>query len=285
MSAPGIRAHGMSIAALLILLLSACTQVPVKDATVRDADVWLLGEVHDNAEGHRQRLVLLTTRIDEGWRPAIAMEQFDRERQAELDEAMRRCADPECVVQAAGNGGWTWSFYLPVIELAQRYQLPLLAANLSRNDAVRVMREGFPAAFDAATVAQWQLDGALPEDLVTAQRQEIIEGHCHTLPVDRIDGMVRAQVARDVSMAQVISPHAQRGVVLLAGNGHVRRDIGVPRWTQLPIGSMVSVGFLEDSHNSPHNSLHKSAASAAASAYDVVRIIPSHDRGDPCAEL
>ena len=51
--------------------------------------------------------------------------------------------------------------------------------------------------------------------------------------------MARAQFARDAVMARALAAHAERGVVLLAGNGHVRRDIGVPRWLASPAPRLV----------------------------------------------
>ena len=69
--------------------LAACAGTsPQREPTA----VLLLGEVHDNPEGHAARLAMLQTRIDAGWRPAIAMEQFDATDQTRLDAAMRRCA-------------------------------------------------------------------------------------------------------------------------------------------------------------------------------------------------
>ncbi|MFT3735574.1 MAG: ChaN family lipoprotein [Rhodocyclaceae bacterium] len=248
---------------LLSLLLGACASLP--DQPV---DVLLLGEVHDNADGHRQRLALLEARVAAGWRPAIAMEQFDIERQTELDAALQRCADADCVIAAVGGQRWNWSFYRPVIELARRYQLPLLAANLSRNDAARVTREGFKASFSTADIAGWRLDQPLPADLATPQREAIITGHCNKLPANMVEGMLNAQVARDLWMARVMTPHATRGVVLLAGNGHVRKDVGVPRW--LPSGLRVqSIGFIEPGDDSE--------------AYDRVQTLTPQDRQDPCA--
>jgi uncharacterized iron-regulated protein len=266
-----LGARNVCVAILLASLLAACAQAPTQEPAVRNASVLLLGEVHDNAEGHRQRLAVLESRLKDGWRPAIAMEQFDRDRQDDLDQAMQRCADAECVRQAAGDKDWQWEFYLPVITLAQRYKLPLLAANLSRRDATHVVMEGFPAAFDAAAMTQWHLDQPIPADIADAQKQEIIEGHCNKLPVSLIGGMLQAQIARDVWMARVITPYASGGVVLLAGNGHVRKDIGVPRWLSLPTGRVVSVGFVESAQE--------------ASAYDFIRQIPAQERGDPCAGL
>ena len=43
----------------------------------------------------------------------------------------------------------------------------------------------------------------------------------------------------------------RRGVVLLAGDGHVRRDIGVPRWlSPATRARSVSIGLLEDGRSS-----------------------------------
>jgi uncharacterized iron-regulated protein len=56
--------------------------------------VLLLGEVHDNAQGHKLRYELLRQRVEAGWRPAIVMEQFDRENQDLLDKAQKAASTP-----------------------------------------------------------------------------------------------------------------------------------------------------------------------------------------------
>lgn len=281
-----LRARGMhrrlGLAGLVcaIGLVAACASRPWAGPpsmrTARSSDaapVLLLGEVHDNADGHRQRFALLAARVQAGWRPAIALEQFDRERQAELDQAMATCPDADCVVDRAGPVGvrWAWQHYRPVIDLARQHRLRLLAANVSRADAGRIVREGFGAALDAGTIAAYGLDRPLPAMLVAGQRREIVEGHCGQLPAGVIDGMVRAQVARDVWMAKVVSAQAARGVVLLAGNGHVRKDYGVARWlTGRAADDAYSIGFVE---------------SPSDAHYDEIRIIQSESRDDSCAVL
>jgi uncharacterized iron-regulated protein len=59
------------------------------------------------------------------------------------------------------------------------------------------------------------------------------------LPESQIAPMARIQLARDRAMAQTLASAVQRAgpgktVVLVAGNGHVRRDLGVPLY--LPAG-------------------------------------------------
>ena len=263
-------------AAALALFLCACTTVVPSagwESRLRGDAVVQLGEVHDNAEQHRLRLAVLQRAIDAGWRPAIVMEQFDRERQPDIDRARReRPLDAGHVVDLAGGRGWNWDFYRPVVELALRHRLPLVAGDLSNADTTKVVRGGYPAVFDAAAVATLELDRPIAADWQAAQEREIDAGHCHALPATLWPRMARAQFARDAVLAAALSGHADQGAVLIAGNGHVRRDIGVPRWLALDPRRLLSVAFLEDGDD----------ATPTAAFDAVVRTAPA-ERSDPCA--
>ncbi|WP_256646804.1 ChaN family lipoprotein [Thermomonas paludicola] len=252
----------------LLIALSACST----PATVSDVapQVLLLGEVHDNAAGHAARVALLQGKLAAGWRPAIAMEQFDTDQQPALDAAMRECADAACVIAkvAAAKSSWTWEYYTPVIALALQYKLPLYGANLSRGEASKVVKDGFAAALPAALIAHYSLD-TLPSGVLAAQENAVRDSHCGALPEALVGPMAKAQIARDVVMAQTLRAHATGGVVLIAGNGHVRRDIAVPYWLRRSGFAPHAVGFLEPS--------------ADAAAFDEVRRIPLTQRADPCA--
>ena len=71
--------------------------------------------------------------------------------------------------------------------------------------------------------------------------------NCGQLGGPRLDGMRSAQRLRDASMWAALRDATKRPAILLAGNGHVRLDYGVPQViaaTQ-PAAKVVSVGFLE----------------------------------------
>ncbi|MFZ6733752.1 ChaN family lipoprotein [Undibacterium sp. Ji42W] len=261
-------------------LLSACaTQV---DKPVSGSKILLLGEVHDNPEGHAHRYADLQKLVIAGWRPAIAMEQFDRENQTELTQAHANCSDADCIISKVGNKRWEWPHYRPVIQLAIDYKLPLLAANLSRSDAARVMREGYAAVLDKNTITSYKLDQPLPSVVVDGQRAAMESGHCGKMPDNIVPSMVRAQVARDVVMAKIVTENADRGVVLLAGNGHVRRDLGVPVW--LPASKQASLqihGYVE-TDDSKSGSV---STTSTASIYDVSHVVKTHTRPDPCLSV
>jgi len=224
-----------------------------------DETVLLLGEVHDNPDGHRARFALLQARVDAGWRPAIAMEQFDRERQPDLDRAQRECKDAACVVAMAAppKAGWNWDLYAPVIDLALREHLPLYAANLSRADAGAIIEHGY--------------DREIPPEVLQPQVEEVRAGHCGMLPEEMLAPMATAQVARDIAMADVMAAHAEHGVVLIAGNGHVRRDIAVPYWLRARGLASTAVGFVESADD--------------GARFDRSEVVPAFARPDPCAKV
>ncbi|MCX9157114.1 ChaN family lipoprotein [Niveibacterium sp. 24ML] len=235
----------------------------------------LLGEVHDNPQVHQLRLDALRLRVAAGWRPALVMEHFDRERQADIERARREHPrDADRLIAQAGGPRWPWALLKPVIALALENDLPIIAANVSRADAGRAMREGLGAVLPADVLSNAGLpQGARPplaEALVAGQKAAIDAGHCGHTPPEMLPGLVQAQVARDLFMAAQLRAHASRGAVLLAGNGHVRRDIGVPLWlADLPGVFAVSLG--EDDSD--------------ATAFDLNFTLPAVDRDDPCAAL
>jgi uncharacterized iron-regulated protein len=229
-----------------------------------------MGEVHDNFHGHTSRLNHVMELISQGHRPAVAMEQFDRENQAVLDMALTRCKDPDCVLAEAGTAGWEWSFYKPFVQLALDKKIMLLAANLSNADVRKVMTNGFKAVFSPQTIRTYKLDQINPR-LLNNQKKAIQEGHCNMLPVQAIGPMVQGQIARDVWMASVVNNVQNQMVLLIAGNGHVRKDAGVFQWLSTEKQARTQVfGYVERADTND------------ASWFDQVYVVPEVAREDPC---
>jgi uncharacterized iron-regulated protein len=272
---------------LWLILGGACVAAPMEIAAVPGAlaqsmqgrRIVLLGEVHDNAALHTLRAAALRQWLLQGARPAMVFEQFDREQQADIDRARReRPKDADYLIaQARGHNDWHWESYRPYVALALEYDLPIVAGNLARGDAMRVATQDWSAVFDATTRRELQLD-ALPADYRRRQEEAIAIGHCNLLPPDALPARARAQIARDIVMARSIRPYAKRGVVLLAGNGHVERDIGVPFWlTEDERRAAISIGLLEREEDG--------STPDAAKDFDVYAIVARAQRADPCEEL
>lgn len=270
---------------MAVLLLGACATPPAHhdwESRLRGDAIVLLGEVHDNPEHHRRRVDVLRRAFAAGWRPALLMEQFDRERQADIERARReRPRDAQHVIDVAAQAGggargnWNWAQYRPMIALALDHDVPLIAANLSNADAGKLVRGGYGAVFDAAALKALALETAVPATLQAAQEREIDAGHCHALPAKMLPAMARAQLARDAVMASMVHLHAAQGAVLIAGNGHVRHDIGVPNWLSPALRARTwTVGYLEEGNTALPPGVFDS----------VVHTLPA-PRTDPCIAL
>ena len=185
-------------------------------ATLLPADVLLLGEQHD-APAHqqlqRQAVQWLAAR---GELAALALEMAEQGRST---AGLPRDASEADVQHALAwrDAGWPWKTYRLVVMAAVRAGVPVLGANLPtarQRDAMR----------DAA------LDARLPPAALAEQQQRMRDGHCGLLPESQIGPMTRVQIARDIAMADTVRAARQPGrtVLLVAGNGHVHRALGVP---------------------------------------------------------
>jgi len=244
----------------------------------------LLGEVHDNPEHHRLQTDVLRRLLDHGIRPALAMEQFDTEHQAAIDKLQAEGgATAERVAEVGGfdRKGWKWAFYEPLVSLAVRERLPVLALNLSRPAARRIATEG-PAALSPADRAELALDATWNAERNEKMQREIIAGHCGQVPGDLLPRLVSAQRARDATMADVLVRRATSGAVAILGRGHARRDIGVPAYLEqrMPSASTLIVGFTEvESGHDDANDYEE------AGTFDILWFTLPANREDPCKGL
>lgn len=226
----------------------------------------LLGERHDNAEHHRLQLEVVEGMLARGARPALAFEQFDREHQAALARAQASPGrDAESVASAGklDRDAWRWPDYQPLVALALERNLPIVAANLSRDEARAIVREPSRSKLAAA-----------PDAVRAALERDIVEGHCGERP-RHLAGMVEAQRARDAQLAKALAAHPS--AVLITGAGHARRDRGVPLY--LPPGARVlSVAFVE-----VEGELRDAAGYRDARSYDYLWFTARPPRKDPCA--
>ena len=185
-------------------------------ATLLPTDVLLLGEQHD-APAHqqlqRQAVQWLAAR---GELAALALEMAEQGRST---AGLPRDASEADVQHALAwrDAGWPWQTYRPVVMAAVRAGVPVLGANL-------------PAARQREAMRDAALDARLPPAALAEQQQRMRDGHCGLLPESQIGPMTRVQIARDIAMADTVRAARQPGrtVLLVAGNGHVHRALGVP---------------------------------------------------------
>lgn len=187
---------------------------------LRPTDVWLLGEQHDAPIHQARQRDVLESLLARDELAALVIEMAERgvstkglphnASEAQVQQALRWSAS-----EAAG---WDWAVYGPLVMQTVRSQVPVLGGNLPRAEMHAAMQD--TSLDQRLTPPAWQL-----------QQTQIREGHCQLLPETQVVPMTRVQLARDLSMAQTIESSLAPGktVLLVAGNQHVRRDLGVPQ--------------------------------------------------------
>jgi uncharacterized iron-regulated protein len=255
---------------------------------VRRAHFVGVGEQHDNADHHRLEASLLaaasTTR-----RPAVVFEMLDVDDQPAVDRAMAaHPADPDAIAAAVdwAHSGWPpWALYRPVFAVAAQRGLPILGGGLDRELAHRVAHAG-TAALPPELVRRFALDSPLDSAAATSLRDEMRDAHCGMLPESMLDAMALIQRARDAELAQKITEAPSDGAVLVAGNGHVRADRGVPHALSQGAGAaLLTVALLEVRREWQEPAAYAAAFDTGTLPFDYVWFTPRASDADHCAEL
>ncbi|WP_181708591.1 ChaN family lipoprotein [Chthonobacter rhizosphaerae] len=222
-------------AALLTLGLSPVRSAPgaldAMDDALRSADLVILGEVHDDPRHHEIQAKAIRRMVDLGRRPTVVFEMIPTDLQDALD---RHLAEKPGDVAGIGpavswsDRGWgDFAIYEPVFAAAVANGLPIRGGDLPAAEKRRLSAGADP--LDPERLAVLGLDADLAPDARADLAETLRASHCGMLPETAIEPMILVQRARDGSMAAVIREAASRGpVVLIAGQGHARRDWGVP---------------------------------------------------------
>jgi uncharacterized iron-regulated protein len=260
-------------------------------ARVQAAGIVLVGETHDNPDHHRLQARLLQAFAATHEAPAVVFEMIDRDRQPAVDASlMEHPHDADALGQAVvwESSGWPpWSMYRPVFEAALAARASILAAGIGRGDAMRIAHDGV-AAFDPSLVTTFGLDAPLPTDEQASMHREMSEVHCGLVPESMLDSMVLVQRARDALMAERLREGVDhnRGALLIAGAGHVRRDRGVPaQLARAYQARSVAIGLVPVRTQDTTPESYAAGFDAQALPFDFVWFTPRTDDVDRCAEM
>ena len=242
-------------------------------SSLKKTDFVLLGELHDNPHHHTTRAWLLEQLAVN--RPLVVVAEH-------LARDHRAAADGELLpaLEAAGFDAknWRWPLHESLFRQARQSARAVHGGNIPRPLARAIVQ---------------QKENALPTDIATAihaaplsqaarktLKQDLLDSHCGQIPANLIPGLSLAQRARDAAMALALreAKKTATSVVLVAGNGHVRRDYGIPvLLDQLtPARTTITVGFLET--GTPLNPQD----GALKARYDFVWITDPATRENPC---
>ena len=221
----------------------------------------LVGEQHDNVDHHQLQLWLLRQLQQQRPQGSLLLEMLTPSQQPAVDSLQNDDieAQPEQLAeQLDWSPGWDWSLYGPIVIWALEEGVNLRAANLDREEITTLYRT--PAA-----VSPRYSDQALAE-----LRETIEASHCGQIAEPQLSAMRGIQQQRDVRMGEQLIA-APAPALLLAGNFHVRKDLGVPLHLDGPAPVVVM--------------LHEAGKSMpGAEQADYLWLTPAAPEKDHCAQ-
>lgn len=262
------RAGAAVLAALTLVQAAAAVEIDAGDlARLPQSDVVILGEVHDNPGHHRNQTLAVSAIAPR----ALVFEMLTPAQAARMPGERGDRAALETALGWAGSGWPDFGMYHPIFLAAPGAQV--FGGDLPPGEVARSVTDGAAAVF-GAQAGRYGLTASLTPEDQAAREAEMQEAHCGALPAEVLPGMVQAQRLRDAALARaVVQAHEATGgpVVVITGNGHARRDQGVPASLAqaMPDLSVLSVGQLE-------------GAGGAAPPYDLWIVTPILPRDDPC---
>ncbi|WP_068113680.1 ChaN family lipoprotein [Tropicimonas marinistellae] len=230
-------------------LVLFASQVPAAEIESVDAfdpgaaDVILLGEVHDNPAHHRNQ-----ARAVVDLAPSALVFEMLSEDKARIVNGMER-DDARAMAEALDwkHSGWPdFSMYHEIIAAVP--DTPVYGAAVPRSDLSEAIGQGAAATFGDGA----ETFGLVPlPEAEQAEREALqMEAHCNALPEEMLPGMVEAQRLRDARFSETtLAALRETGgpVVVITGNGHARRDWGMPHYlaAAAPDVQVVTLGQFE----------------------------------------
>lgn len=241
-------------------------EVALPEAAMQ-AEVVILGETHDNPAHHETQAAWVAA-----LRPNAIVFEMLTAAQAAADVPGLR-ADQAALEAALGwaDSGWPdFAMYYPVFAASEA---TVYGAAVPR-ETVRAAFGGDVMALFGAEAEDYGLNEALPAAQLSTRLDLQFDAHCEAMPRDALGGMVEIQRLRDATLAQtVVQALEQVGapVVVITGNGHARRDWGVPSYLArvVPDVPVFVLGQSED-------------GAMPEGGFDLIVDAPAVDRPDPC---
>lgn len=251
-------------------------------------DYILLGETHDNPIHHDIELAIVRQLIADGWLQQVSMEmltpkQTDSYYAAINEDKTWQPATSEQLKKRLlwPDKGWPWNDYARIIETTLANHIPLAAANIEREEIMRIYQEGG----DKTAATSSTVFSPTPEQTATLAAT-IEESHCGQIDTSMVPPMIAIQLAKDQAMAQSLL-QVPAGALLIAGAFHVRKDLSVPQHFLATSAhkQRLVIGMLEEplpEKGTAQELTRSELALSLTAQYDIVIFTPEHPREDPC---
>ena len=246
----------------------------------------LLGENHDNISHHVHQSNIISALAKARLAVSVHFEMIDDAQYENLKQDEHRNLNELIDSLNKSDTGWQYErMYKVVFDQVLQAGYPYRPANLSYADIRSIIKKGENNV--PGDIKNLLVDVPLSMNKTHELEQEVIEGHCNALPASMVPPMMLAQRVRDARMGLSMMDSDMDHRVLIAGNGHVRKDRGVPMYLAVkhPQEKIMTVGFTEVIAGKHKIDEYKSRWGKKTIPFDYVWFTPGINRKDPCDDF
>ena len=218
---------------------------------VGDRRIVYVGENHDNYANHAVQLEFIKDLSGSGVQITIGMEMFQKPFQPVLDEFIKGSIDQKTFLKKTEyfkRWGFDYDLYKPILDYARDNRIPVIALNIEKEIVDSVAKDGIDALPpDVKAKIPQAMD--FSDEQYKKRLQKIFMMH-ESLKERNFDFFNQAQILWDESMSQSIadylSSHPDRRMIVLAGNGHLTYGSGIPKRTARRNGLSYAIVLNDD---------------------------------------
>jgi uncharacterized iron-regulated protein len=211
-----------------------------------------IGEVHNNPEHHLIQVQILQALMSQYAPLTLAMEFFNKTQQPVLDHYMDGSTTETTETVFLKDVGWdkNWAyayhFYRPLLLMTKEKGRKILAINAPNTIVKKVARSGL-SSLDPSERNQLASHINLENESHRTYLRKIYEKHTHK-DLKRFDFFYQAQCVWEDTMAENIAKYLSKNkekLVVLAGNGHIINNDGIPNRTLSRIKTPMATILLQ----------------------------------------
>jgi uncharacterized iron-regulated protein len=195
-----------------------------------DYDVIFVGEVHELRVAHEAELAILTGLSERDPNLALALEMFERDVQYILDAYLKGQISEDTFLERSRPWPNYPEDYRPLIELAKKKGIPVIAANIPRRAAAAVATTNkiSPKVLGADRIylpGTFHLDSKEYQNRFASTVGQMPDGN--PMQGRKVDGLYKAQVLKDAVMAASVEPYLDRRILFCCGHFHSDYHLGI----------------------------------------------------------
>ncbi|HET8824439.1 MAG TPA: ChaN family lipoprotein [Terriglobales bacterium] len=196
--------------------------------------VVFIGEIHNRYDHHLNQLAIIRRLHELKPDIAIGIEYLPRSTQPQVDNYIAGRTTEQEFLRAAAyyrNWGYDYRLYAPIFRYAREQHIPVVPLNVPNTLPSAVAKVGI-TGLSEEQARELPREREPADGAYRARLRAPFEAHGATKPGD-FDHFVEAQLVWDEGMAEgaaaYLSANPARGLVILAGSGHVVFDSGIPK--------------------------------------------------------